>query len=65
MTKFDLETLKSICKSMFDHLRKVSETDTNIGSNGDGGSLEVPRTSDLWESRPVPYLLGNGVKNSS
>jgi len=36
-------------------------TDTNIGSNGDGGSLEVPRTLDLWESRPVPYLLGNGV----
>jgi len=36
-------------------------TDTNIGSNGDGSSLEVPRTLDLWLSRPVPYSLGNGV----
>ena len=36
-------------------------TDTNIGSNGDGSSLEVPRTLDLWESRPVLYSLGNGV----
>jgi len=31
------------------------KTDTNIGSNGDGSSLEVPRTLDLWESRPVLY----------
>jgi hypothetical protein len=37
------------------------KTDSNIGSNGDGSSLEVPRTLDLWESRPVPYSLGNGV----
>ena len=55
MTKFDLDTLKSLCKSIFDHWRKARKTDTNIGSNGDGSSLEVPRTSDLWESRPVPY----------
>ena len=40
-------------------------TDTNIGSIGDGSSLEVPRTLDLSESRPVPYPLGNGVKNLS
>ena len=31
------------------------KTDSNIGSNGDGSSLEVPRTLDLWESRPVLY----------
>jgi len=43
---------------MFDHWWKVSNTDTNIASNGDGSSLEVPRTPDLWESRPVPYPLG-------
>ena len=34
------------------------KTDTNIGSNGDGSSLEVPRTLDLWDSRPVFYSLG-------
>ena len=59
MTKFDFDTLKSFCKSMFDHWRKASKTDTNIGSNGDGSSLEVPRTVDLWVSRLVPYPLGN------
>ena len=64
MIKFDLDTLKSLCKSMFDHWKKAGKTDTNIGSNGNGSSLEVPRTTDLWESRPVPYPLGNGVKNS-
>ena len=61
MTKFDLNTSKSLCKSTFDHWRKVGKTDTNIGSNGDDSSLEVPRTLDLWESRPVLYSLGNGV----
>ena len=55
MTKFDLDTLKSLCKSTFDHWRKAGKTDTNIGSNGDGSYLEVPRTLDLWESKPVPY----------
>ena len=64
MTKFDLDTLKSLCKSMFDHWRKAAKTDTNIGSNGDGSSLEVLRTTDLWEIRPVPYPLGNVVKDS-
>ena len=29
MTKFDLDTLKSLCKSMFDHWRKAAKTDTN------------------------------------
>jgi len=65
MTKFDLDTLKSLCESMFDHWRKASKIDTNIGSNGDGSSLKVPRTIDIWESRSVPYPLGNGVKNSN
>jgi len=55
MTKFDLDTSKSLCKSTFDHWRKARKTDTNIGSNGDGSSLEVPRTVDLWESRPVLF----------
>ena len=50
MTKFDFETLKSLCKSMFDHWSKATNTDTNIGSNGDGSSLEVPRTIDLWKA---------------
>ena len=50
MTKFDLDTLKSLYKSMFDHWRKVAKTNTNIGSNGDGSSLEVPRTIDLWKA---------------
>ena len=65
MTKFDLNTLKPLCKSIFDHWRKAEKTNTNIGSNGDGSSLEVPRTLDLWESIPVPYPLGNGAKNSN
>ena len=47
MIKFDIDTLKSLCKSMFDHWRKAAKIDTNIGSNGDGSSLEVPRTTDL------------------
>ena len=55
MTKFDLDTQRPLCKSIFDHWRKAGNTDTNIGSNGDGSSLEVPRTLDLWESRPVPF----------
>jgi len=59
MTKFDFYTLKSLCKSMFDHWRKDSKAETNIGSNGNGISLEVPRIADVWESRPVPYPLGN------
>jgi len=50
MTKFDLDTLKSLCKIMFDHWRKATKTDTTIGSNGDGSSLEVPRMADLWKA---------------
>jgi len=50
---------------MFDHWRKAKKTDTNIGSNGDGSSSEVPRTADLWESRQCLRPLGNGVKISS
>ena len=49
---------------MFDHWRKAAKADTNIGSNGDGSSLEVPRTTDLWESRPVPYPLGKWSQNT-
>ena len=62
MTKFDLDTSKSLCKSIFDHWRKAGKTDTNIGSNGDGSSLEVPRTVDLWESRPVFSTIGQWSK---
>lgn len=29
MTKFDLDTLKSLCKSIFDHWRKATKADTN------------------------------------
>ena len=29
MTKFDLDTSKSLCKSMFDHWRKAGKTNTN------------------------------------
>ena len=50
MTKFDLDTLKSLCKRNFHHWRKDAKADTNIGSNGDGSSLEVPRTIDLWKA---------------
>ena len=35
---------------MFDHWRKDAKADSNIGSNGDGSSLEVPRTTDLWKA---------------
>ena len=35
---------------MFDHWRKAAKIDTNIDSNGDGSSLEVPRTTDLWKA---------------
>jgi len=59
MTKFDLDTLIPLYKSIFDHWLNASKTDTNMGSNGDGSSFEVPRTAYLWESRPVPYPLGN------
>jgi len=64
MTKFDLDTLKPLCKSMFDHWRKAGNTDTNIGSNMDGSSLEVPRIADLWVSRQCLHPLGYGVRYS-
>ena len=35
MTKFDLDILKSLCKSMFDHWRKAAKADTNK-DKGDG-----------------------------
>ena len=63
ITKFDLDTLKSLCKSMFDHWRKAENTDTNIGSNGDGSSLKVPRTTNFWESRQCLRPLGYEVNN--
>ena len=47
----------------FDHWRRDEDTDTNIGSNGDGSSLEVPRTTDLWESMQCLRPLGYGVNN--
>jgi len=39
MTKFDLDTLKSLYKGIFDNWRKAAKADTNIGSNGDGRFL--------------------------
>ena len=33
MKKFDLDTLKSLWKSMFDHWRKAAKTDSNIAQN--------------------------------
>jgi len=29
MTKFDFDTLRPLCKSIFDHWRKAGNTDTN------------------------------------
>ena len=50
LTKLD-ETPKMKCnKRDFDLWRRDEETDSNIGSNGDGSSLEVPRTTDLWKA---------------
>ena len=65
MKIFDFDTLIPLYKSIFDHWGQYENTDSNIGSIGDGISLEVPRTADLWESRLVPYPLGDGVKNSN
>ena len=31
---------------MFDHWRKATKADTNIGSNGE----EVPRMADIWKA---------------
>ena len=36
MTKFDLDTSKSLCKSIFDHCRKAGKTDTNRDHTGSG-----------------------------
>ena len=47
----------------FDLWWRDEDTDTNIGSNGDGSSLEVPRTTDLWERRQCLRPLGYGVNN--
>jgi len=51
MTKFDLDTSKSLCKSTFDHWRKAGKTDTNRGygrktshpSDANIGQIEVPK----------------------
>ena len=46
------ETPKMKCnKRYFDLRRRDEDTDSKIGSNGDGSSWEVPRTADFWESR--------------
>ena len=34
MTKFDLDTLRPLCKSIFDHWRKAGKTDTNTINDG-------------------------------
>jgi len=38
------------CKKSFDLWWRDDHTDSNIGSNGDGSSLEVPIMVDLWKS---------------
>jgi len=44
MKKFDFDILRPLYKSIFDDWWQYENTDSNIGSIGDGGSLEVPRT---------------------
>ena len=45
------ETPKMKCNKRDFYLwRRDEQTDSNIGSNGDGSSLEVPRTMDLWKA---------------
>jgi len=51
-------------KENFDHRWKCEDTDTNIGSNGDGSSWEVLRTTDPWKSRILLSSIGKyGVNN--
>ena len=40
MTKFDLDTLKSLFKSMFDHWRKATKTETNTMDQKEQGRKE-------------------------
>ena len=59
------ETPKMKCnKRDFDLWRRDEETASNIGSNGDGSSLEVPRNTDFWESRQCLHPLGYGWSNN-
>ena len=53
--------LKMKCRKWNDLWRRTDKTDSNIGSNGDSSSLEVPRTTDLWESGQCLHPLGYGV----
>ena len=47
----------------FDLWWRDEDINSNIGSNGDGSSLEVPRTTNFWESRQCLRPLGYGVHN--
>ena len=49
--------LKCICKELLITDGGL-KTDTNIGSNGDGSSLEVPRTSDLLGEQTSALFIG-------
>jgi len=42
MTKFDLDTLKSLCKSMFDHWRKAAKTNTNRSEENCNPAMATP-----------------------
>ena len=44
MTKFDLDTLKSLCKSMFDHWRKAAKTETNRNGHRDYATRSAATT---------------------
>jgi len=66
MTKFDLDTLKSLCKSMFDHWRKAAKTNTNIQEtltlqNWHEKDLPtLPQEKNMWENdifvSPIPTI---------
>ena len=51
------DTYKCICKELLITDGGL-KTDTNIGSNGDGSSLEVPRTSDLLGEQTSALFIG-------
>ena len=72
MTKFDLDTLRSFCKSIFDHWRKAAKTDTNkiikyldIGWVGLGGEWWLAHLADLasfGQGKPKVKFKGGIVR---
>ena len=51
MKKFDLDTLRPLCKSIFDHWRKAGKTDTNKGVKVD------PKKIQAMQEWPQPKIL--------